>query len=183
MFCHENSSFRVQKDQDRLLKLLWISAYNPGEIYSLFYESIDSHTKEHFLETPEIANLLHLPEVQLLGVLASEELIVKILGTQALALENVFFWTQSGYMGTAPHTIAIGDVVVFIPGIKVPIVLRPTQPNTYQVIGPAYVTGISQVVGPSYERGLLTGEVCIGDQYPDWEKELEDNNVCNIFLV
>jgi hypothetical protein len=183
MFCHENSSFRVEKDQDRLLQLLRISAYNPGEIYSLFYESIDSNTKEHFLGTPEIANLLHLPEVQLLGVLASEELIGKFLVIQALARENVFFWTQGGHMGTAHHATAVGDVVVFIPSIKVPMVLRPTQPNTYQVIGPAYVTGISQVVGPSYGMGMLTGELRFGDEYPDWEKELEDNNVCNIFLV
>lgn len=103
MFCHENSSFRVQKDQDRLLKLLWISAHNPGEIYSLFYESIDSHIKEYFLETPAIANLLDLPEVQLLGVLASEELILKILGIEALARENVFFWTKVGTW--VPHII------------------------------------------------------------------------------
>jgi hypothetical protein len=183
MFNHENSSFLVERDQDRLLQLLWISAYHPGEIYSLFYESIDSNTREIFLRTPEIANLLHLPEVQLLGVLGSEGLLRELDVIKALVQENAFFWTKGGHLGTAHHAAAVGDVVVFIPGIKVPMLLRPTQPNTYQVIGPAYVTGISQVTGPSYGRAMLTGELCIVNEYPDWEKEFEDNNVCNIFLV
>lgn len=130
-----------------------------------------------------MANLLHLPEVQLLGVLASEELLGKFDVIKDLAQENIFFWTKGGQMGTAHHSAAVGDLVVFIPGISVPMILRPTQPNTYQVIGPAYVTVVSQVVGPSYTKGVRTGEWSFGDEYANWEKELEDNNVCNIFLV
>lgn len=36
MFCHVDAILYDEKDQDRLLQLLRISAYNPGEIYSLF---------------------------------------------------------------------------------------------------------------------------------------------------
>jgi hypothetical protein len=49
----------------RLIQLLWISAYDPGSIHSMFHEWIkDSRAVKEsgFLSTPDFANLLHLPD-------------------------------------------------------------------------------------------------------------------------
>jgi hypothetical protein len=166
--------FRTEEQKFRLIRLLWISAYDPGEIYSMFCKSIeDPINKKIFLSTPDFANLLHFPEVQLLAVLECEGLIELFEEIKTLAKGSTFFWTKDNHIGTAPHAVAVGDVVVLIPGINMPMILRPNQPNTYQVIGPAYVDGVMH--GEQWK----TNESNDGNL----EQELKDNNVRDIFLV
>jgi hypothetical protein len=45
-------------------------------------------------------------------------------------------------MGTAPASADLGDQVVIFSGAKQPTIVRPTG-DTYRVLGPAYVSGIS----------------------------------------
>ena len=131
----------------------------------------DNRVREKFLNTPDLANLLHFPEVQLLAVIEWMKMTDCFEMMKALARGNAFFWVKDRHIGTAPHAVAVGDVVAFIPGISVPMILRPTQPDTYQVIGPAHVTG------------MMRGEQWKRREDGDPEKEFEDNNVCDIFLV
>jgi hypothetical protein len=140
--------------QPQLRLLLWISAYDPGAIYSKFYKSIeDSLTVQKFLSTPDFANLLYLPEAQLLAVIIYSGLMAEF--------ERII----------APHAAAVGDMVALIPGTSALMILHPTQPNTYQVIGHACVVG------------MMAGQMWKTREDGDLEKELEDNNVYNIFLI
>jgi len=154
--------------QKRLTRLLYVSAYDPGAIYDMFRKSIEhSPTKERFLGTPELANLLYLPEVQLIAVFDCQGLMEQFETLKTVARGKAFFWTDDGDIGTAPQAVAVGDVVSFIPGIKIPMILRATQRNTYQVIGHAYVP--CMMTGNMKDRDLL--------------KVDEDKNLCDIFLV
>jgi hypothetical protein len=54
---------------------------------------------------------------------------------------NVFV-TEKGYLGLGPQHLQAGDVVSLIPGVEVPIVLRPGENGRYQLVGEAYLHGI-----------------------------------------
>jgi hypothetical protein len=175
------------EERGRLIRLLWISAYDPGAIYSMLCKYIeDSLTKEKLFTTPDFANLLHLPEVQLLAVLEFEGLMEKFEAIKAAVRGKAFFWTKEGHFGTAPQAVAVGDVVALIPGLKAPMILRPNQPKIYQVIGPANITGMMN--GEQWNRrekrvGIPAGLYSYQSVDRVLEQEDEDNNLCNIFLV
>ena len=52
-----------------------------------------------------------------------------------------FFVSKTGYIGTGPRVMQLGDVVVVLYGSTVPFILRPNT-ETYMLIGQAYVDGI-----------------------------------------
>lgn len=100
-----------------------------------------------------------------------------------VALGNAFFWTKDGRIGAGPHAIAVGDVVARIPGIQVPMILRPTQLNTYQVIGPSHVSGVGWWgMGWSAEVAAMMQKK-IEDRDLQEEVPVDDDNLCDIFLV
>lgn len=47
---------------------------------------------------------------------------------------------QKGYMGLAPGTTRVGDVIAILGGM-VPYVLRPKEDGTYSLLGECYVHG------------------------------------------
>ena len=55
---------------------------------------------------------------------------------------NIFV-TSCGYFGLGSARIEIGDLVVVVPGLELPLILRK-RPNSirHQLLGPAYVHGI-----------------------------------------
>jgi len=172
----KNDTILLIGEQHRLIiRLLWTSAYIPGEIYRMFCEVMAileySHSNDMLLNSPAFANLLHLPEVQLLTVIMHSGLLECFDRMKVLAQGNAFFWIEEGYIGTAPHAVVVGDMVAFIPGIAAPMILRPTKASRYQVIGHAYV--------PS----MMAGEMWIKREDEGREREDEDNNFCDIFLV
>ncbi|KAF4628524.1 hypothetical protein G7Y89_g9627 [Cudoniella acicularis] len=60
-----------------------------------------------------------------------------------MSRDCAFFVTDQGYMG--PHSIQACDVVALIPGLRMPIILRPSVgKNYYSVIALAYVHGMVQ---------------------------------------
>jgi hypothetical protein len=121
-------------------------------------------TKDSFLSNPNFANLLHLPEAQLLGLIKCQGLMDYFDRIKLLARGNAFFWTKDGHIGTAPHAVDVGDGLALIPGAKALMMLRPTQSNTYKVIGPAHILD------------MMTREM--------WKADLiKDNNLYEIFLV
>jgi hypothetical protein len=59
------------------------------------------------------------------------------------AIKKAFFITESGYIGTASHSIAAGDQVVFLSGVRALLVLRKRDGDmTYRLMGPAFVRGV-----------------------------------------
>jgi hypothetical protein len=64
-----------------------------------------------------------------------------------LAGRRNLFTTAKGHIGSGPPGIVPGDVVAYIAGVPVPMVLRRGQN------GEGYI-----VIGPSYVQGLMDGE-------------------------
>jgi hypothetical protein len=62
----------------------------------------------------------------------------------AIAGKRLFFTTEEGRLGTGPPDTQLGDVVALLAGFSTPIVLRKRGPQTYEVVGVAYVEGIMQ---------------------------------------
>ncbi|KAI4118198.1 MAG: hypothetical protein LQ345_001702 [Seirophora villosa] len=66
------------------------------------------------------------------------------------AVQNrTFFVTKKGWVGLAPDMVRSGDVLVLIPGMDVPVILRWTGQTTsaivtYYLVGDCYVHGIMQ---------------------------------------
>ncbi|KAF2108296.1 hypothetical protein BDV96DRAFT_605673 [Lophiotrema nucula] len=59
-----------------------------------------------------------------------------------MASYRVLFTTGEKYMGLAPLTARIGDVIYLLPGVDVPLVLRNVWGDEYELIGQCYTHGI-----------------------------------------
>jgi hypothetical protein len=56
---------------------------------------------------------------------------------------RILMFTEHGYIGVAPQGSQVGDIVVVVPGLNMPMILRErTEDNTFEYIGLAYVHGI-----------------------------------------
>jgi hypothetical protein len=55
--------------------------------------------------------------------------------------KNTFFVTKNGYMGSGSAAIRKGDLVVLVPGLNLPMILRPVN-ERYRIVAPAFVYGI-----------------------------------------
>ena len=49
-----------------------------------------------------------------------------------------FFFTESGHLGTAFHTVKEGDAVVLLQGFNHPMLVRPVG-DEYSLVGPIYI--------------------------------------------
>ena len=54
---------------------------------------------------------------------------------------RTFFTTRDGYMGTAPRSAKLGDLVVLIAGLDFPFIVRKNG-ESYSLIGPAFIHGV-----------------------------------------
>lgn len=52
------------------------------------------------------------------------------------------FLSVQGYVGLAPDSAEIGDIMVIFLGAKLPYVLRQTSDSRWRVVGEAYIHGI-----------------------------------------
>jgi hypothetical protein len=74
----------------------------------------------------------------------------------ALARMKAFFITKKGYMGTASHSITVGDQVALVSGVHVPLVFRKWDDNeAFRLMGPAFVHGV--VYGEAWQDVLNGG--------------------------
>jgi hypothetical protein len=69
-----------------------------------------------------------------------------------MARMKAFFITEDGYIGTAPHSIAVNDHVVLVCGAPHPLVLRKQDSGNFRLLGPAFV------------RGAMHGEAWLKDE-------------------
>ena len=70
-------------------------------------------------------------------------------------LGRSFISTREGYIGLAPKTTKVGDIVCVLLGSSTPMVLRATEDGHYKVVGQCYVHGLmygEALLGPLPER-------------------------------
>ncbi|KAL8911356.1 MAG: hypothetical protein Q9171_003450 [Xanthocarpia ochracea] len=72
----------------------------------------------------------------------SRELLRWIAVVETKTCYRVLFTTVEKYMGLAPLTARIGDMIFLLPGANVPFVLRHVRDEEYEVIGQCYTHGI-----------------------------------------
>ncbi|KAK4664788.1 uncharacterized protein QC763_507650 [Podospora pseudopauciseta] len=87
-----------------------------------------------------------------------EEISVERQGFQDFLMQTsamAFFRTSRGYLGVGDEKMVAGDVVVVVPGLAVPLVLRAIP--SYEAGGLA--DGARwRLVGPCYAKGIMDGE-------------------------
>ncbi|KAI8719937.1 HET domain-containing protein [Fusarium sp. LHS14.1] len=74
------------------------------------------------------------PDIQATG-LAFQDLLLRVSG-------QAIFWTERGYLGFGDFDVLAGDVLVVLPGMAIPLLLRPVTGNEWKVVGPCLVKGI-----------------------------------------
>ena len=74
------------------------------------------------------------PDIQATGS-AFQDLLLRV-GGQAI------FWTGRGYLGFGDFDALAGDVLVVLPGMAIPLLLRPLTGNEWKVLGPCLVKGV-----------------------------------------
>jgi hypothetical protein len=82
-----------------------------------------------------------------------ESLFQALLKSWDMCSGSASFWTQDGYLGTAPAARHIGDVVALISGLDFPMILRRRTDNYFTVVGPAYIWGLMD--GERWDRSSL----------------------------
>ncbi|KAL8856325.1 MAG: hypothetical protein Q9178_007089 [Gyalolechia marmorata] len=76
---------------------------------------------------------------------------ITIVGT--MSSYRVLFTTVEKYMGLAPLTARIGDMIFLLPGADVPFVLRHVRDEEYELVGQCYTHGI--MYGERADAGRL----------------------------
>jgi hypothetical protein len=64
--------------------------------------------------------------------------------------DNIFFITEKGYMGIGPSSIKEGDKVLCIPGLDLPLMVRPVG-ERFTLVSAAYVHGIPETISSDTE--------------------------------
>ena len=78
-------------------------------------------------------------------------------GVNTMTLGRVFFRTRNGYIGLAPSSIKSGDQACVVLGCRSPLILRPTNDQSYMVIGECYIDG------------FMDGEALLGALPSNWQ--------------
>jgi hypothetical protein len=136
-----NESFQL-----RLIGLLWKSLEEPEAIRNIFQGAEAQMHPEMIAmkEDPAFWNLSYLREAQLYAAIILHGLLGPFVQAWWRLFENTLFWTSDGTLGSASSFVGPGDVVALIPGVRAPMILCMTGPDTYQVLGPAYVDGLME---------------------------------------
>jgi hypothetical protein len=64
--------------------------------------------------------------------------------------DNIFFITEKGYMGIGPSSIKEDDKVMCIPGLELPLMVRPIG-ERFTLLSAAYVHGIPETISGDTE--------------------------------
>jgi hypothetical protein len=59
--------------------------------------------------------------------------------------------TVDGHVCLVPHLTLVGDLIVVVPGVHRPIILRPAESGQWDLVGSCYVHGI--MAGEIWELG------------------------------
>jgi hypothetical protein len=59
--------------------------------------------------------------------------------------DNIFFLIEKGYIGIGPSSIKEGDKVLCIPGLGLPLIVRPIG-ERFALISAAYIHGIPKII-------------------------------------
>jgi hypothetical protein len=68
-----------------------------------------------------------------------------------LSLSDNIFVTEKGYMGIGPSSIKEGNKVLCIPGLGIPLIVRPIG-ERFTLVSAAYVHGIPKTISDDTEH-------------------------------
>ncbi len=98
---------------------------------------------------PYIQGLPHLQDSRdaMLRIFRSNEWSSSLDSIFTLIKGRVFFTTEEGHIGLAPHRIDPGDQVCIVLGCQSPLVLRKNEVGDHEVIGECYLHGVMDGAG------------------------------------
>lgn len=106
-----------------------VSALDVVGLYDIFMERAEFPP-----ETASNHELVTRVENASTGLLGS---VMKVTGERSLLLTN------RGWFGIGPRETTVNDIVIVVPGLQMPIILRKRPDGgNYQLVGVAYVHGI-----------------------------------------
>jgi hypothetical protein len=130
-------------EQNDFVKLLRLSIYEPEKISQMYKTTVTaSKVQNDLLANTDFQASSHLPEFQMLPIILTHGWLKHLNKISNVAVGNALIWTKDSLCGTGPTSVQPGDVVALIPTIKAPMILRPTPRGTFEVIGPAFITGL-----------------------------------------
>jgi hypothetical protein len=65
--------------------------------------------------------------------------------------DNIFFVTEKGYIGMGPCSIKEGDKIIYIPELKIPLVVRPVI-ERFTLVSAAHFHGIPETKSDDTEQ-------------------------------
>lgn len=126
---------------------------SPAELLHLFYQwgqdlgsFTDPNAAQRLLSTNKDAFYELLKKMDMIT-----EMIKSCCGGRRL------FITRAGYIGLCPPFSKQGDLVYIVPGIHVPIILRPEIPGL-EDITPSGIASTLRLVGECFVHGLMNNE-------------------------
>ncbi|KAH7336533.1 heterokaryon incompatibility protein-domain-containing protein [Rhexocercosporidium sp. MPI-PUGE-AT-0058] len=141
----------------KVVKLYHDETYGDGEdLYTAISKTLSADLNWQGLRyNPSEESFLQIFEAQYMTPPA--HYLVKAAGDVRLAMfrrdvfsmvlritaQRSFMVTTRGQIGLVPSSSEEGDAVCIIFGCSVPMILRPLQDGTYQIMGPSYATSIS----------------------------------------
>ncbi|KAK5125001.1 hypothetical protein LTR85_001191 [Meristemomyces frigidus] len=72
--------------------------------------------------------------------------------------QKAYFEAFDGYLGIASSAIQVGDDIVLLAGLGMPLVVRPVAENLYRMISPAFVDGYMEGQAWQTEQAILHGQ-------------------------
>jgi hypothetical protein len=114
--------------------------------------------RAHFFENPDSHELMETDEWKILCAAKTLPGFSDVHHhVWMMSRDCTFFVTKSGYVGTGPYSIQEGGVIALIPGLQMPMVLRPAEE-----------VGHYRVVAPAYVQGMMQGEI-----WGEWKEKVE----------
>jgi hypothetical protein len=86
-----------------------------------------------------------------------ESLARAAMDLHEMASFQSLFVTHGRHTGVGPHTAQEGDLVVLVPGCRVPVIIREQSNKTSIFVGPVHVEGMMVVVKREWSESDLAG--------------------------
>jgi hypothetical protein len=84
----------------------------------------------------------HMTEFQIGNPLSGHQIALRSGREEPLLTGRAFFGSTHGFLGLAPKSAVVGDLIYILAGVRVPFILRKNKNGTFGVVGESYVYGI-----------------------------------------
>lgn len=151
LMTNEPSELQIQERARRLVLGFYYDLcqlFGPHPVFNDFLDSFKSSTPQG---SKSLRKEIQLCDRDVLKLNRMEYLGRAAGTTDQMASARALFLTVDGNLGIGPHDVQQDDVVALVGGCGVPLVLRQ-YPIFYELVGPAYVSGVM------HGEGVLTRE-------------------------